>query len=140
MKRLELWLISLLLVVGGAGWAAQKAKSRFEDEEQYRETMHEIDHSFSTIAKHRNVRRGDDIRDEAEKLADLFADVESFWEGRGDEQAAGLARMAKEGAEAARDAATKHEQKALDAAIETIAGSCEGCHKEPLDKYRLPKK
>ena len=112
----------------------------FADEKEYVKRMHEIDHSFSVLQKHREVRRISDVEKEAEKLGLLFGQVEKYWEGRGDEDLAGFARMAKEGAEKAREAAAKNEEKALQAAIETIARSCEGCHREPLDKYRIPKR
>lgn len=112
----------------------------FADEKEYVKRMHEIDHSFSVLQKHREVRRISDVEKEAEKLAQLFDQVEKYWKGRGDEKYAGFARMAKEGAEKAREAAGKNEEKALQASIETVARSCEGCHREPLDKYRIPKK
>jgi len=112
----------------------------FADEKEYVKRMHEIDHSFSVLQKHREVRRISDVEKEAEKLALLFEQVERFWKGRGDEKSAGFARMAKEGAEKAHEAAGKNEDKALQASIETIARSCEGCHREPLDRYRIPKK
>jgi len=109
------------------------------DEREYRERMHDIDHSFAEIQKDRRMSRSSEIEKEAEKLSDLFEDVEEFWKGRGNEEAVGVARMAKEGAMEAAKAARKKEQKSLEAAIATIAASCEGCHKEPLDKYRFPK-
>jgi len=109
------------------------------DEREYRERMHDIDHSFAEIQKDRRMSRSSEIEKEAEKLSDLFEDVEEFWKGRGNEEAVGFARMAKEGAMEAAKAARKKEQKSLEAAIATIAASCEGCHKEPLDKYRFPK-
>jgi hypothetical protein len=112
----------------------------FADEKEYVKRMHEIDHSFSVLQKHREVRRVSDVEKEAEKLVLLFGEVERYWKGRGDEELAGFARMAKEGAEKAGEAAGKNEEKALQASIETIARSCVGCHREPLDKYRIPKK
>lgn len=118
--------------------AARLAAARqISNEEDYREQMREIDHSFSALQSHR-LRRTAEVEEEATRLARLFATVEAFWKGRGDEEAAGFARMAKEGAEQARDAARKKDEKALDASIETVARSCQGCHKEPLDKYRIP--
>lgn len=112
----------------------------FADETEYSERMREIDHSFTVLQKHRDPTRVSDVEKEAEKLALLFGQVEKYWKGRGNEKSAGFARMAKEGAEKAREAAEKKEDKALHASIETIARSCEGCHQEPLDKYRIPKK
>jgi hypothetical protein len=112
----------------------------FADEEEYLKRMHEIDHSFSVLQEDRAVRRISDVEKEAETLSRLFGQVEKYWKGRGNEEHAGFARMAKEGAEKAREAAGKKEEKALEASIETIARSCEGCHREPLDKYRFPKK
>jgi cytochrome c556 len=109
------------------------------DEQEYRKRMHDIDHSFVAIQEDRRMSRPSEIEKEAAKLRDLFAEVEEFWKGRGENEAAGFARMAKEGAREAVEAARKKEQKALEAAIQSIAASCEGCHKEPLDKYRFPK-
>lgn len=110
------------------------------DEKEYLERMREIDHSFAVLQKHREVRRASDVEEEARKLAVLFEKVETFWKGRGNEEHAGFARMAKEGAEEAGEAAKKNEGRAIQAAIDTVARSCEGCHREPLDKYRIPKK
>jgi hypothetical protein len=110
------------------------------DEKDYVKRMHDIDHSFSVLQKHREVRRISDVEKEAEKLGLLFDEVEKFWKGRGNEESAGFARMAKEGAEEAREAAAKNEEKALEASVAIIARSCEGCHREPLDKYRIPRK
>ena len=109
------------------------------DEREYRERMHDIDHSFDAIQKDRRMNRSSEIEKEARKLSDLFEEVEKFWKGRGNEEAAGFARMAKKGAMEAAKAARKKEEKSLEAAIASIAASCEGCHKEPLDKYRFPK-
>jgi cytochrome c556 len=85
------------------------------------------------------MSRAWEIEKEAARLEGLFKDVEQFWKGRGNEEAAGFARMAKEGATEAAKAARKKEPKSLEAAIAQISASCEGCHKEPLDKYRFPK-
>jgi hypothetical protein len=114
---------------------AQKLTS----EKEYRERMHDIDHSFTAIQYDRQMSRSSKIEEEAAKLGDLFEDVETFWKGRGNEEAAGFARMAKEGAAEAVKAARRKEPKALEAAISSISAACEGCHKEPLDKYRFPK-
>jgi hypothetical protein len=110
------------------------------DEKAYHERMRDIDHSFAVLQKHREVRRTSEVEEEARKLTLLFGEVESFWKGRGNEEYAGFARMAREGAEKARDAAKNKEEKALQASIDAVARSCEGCHREPLDKYRIPKK
>jgi cytochrome c556 len=110
------------------------------DEKAYRERMHEIDHSFSELEKNRDLRHGEAVEKEAAELSGLFERVESFWKGRGNEEAAGLAHMAKEGADAVVKAARKREPKALDAAIATIGSSCEGCHEEPLDRYRFKRR
>ncbi len=108
------------------------------NEQEYRARMERIDHSFDVL-QDRHVKAETDVEKEAAKLAQLFSDVESFWKGRGNEEAAGFARMAKDGARKVREAARDHNEKAIQAAISTIAASCEGCHKEPLDKYRFPK-
>ena len=111
----------------------------FADEKEYVERMREIDHSFTVLQEHR-VKQTAEVEKEAKNLALLFGQVEKYWKGRGNEEYAGFARMAKEGAEKAREAAEKSEEKALQASIETIARACEGCHREPLDKYRISKK
>ena len=110
------------------------------DEKEYHERMRDIDHSFTVLQKYREMRRASDVEEEAKKLAVLFGEVETFWKGRGNEEYAGFARLAKEGAEKAQEAAKKNEEKALQASIDAVARSCEGCHREPLDKYRVPKK
>jgi hypothetical protein len=100
--------------------------------------MRDIDHSFAMLSD-RAAREYSRIEAEAAKLSQLFGEVEAFWRGRGDEELAGYARLAKDGADEARKAAMRKEDKGLDAAVETIARSCEGCHREPLDKYRIPR-
>jgi cytochrome c553 len=127
---------SLLLVVFVLGLLPQEIAS----EKEYRERMEDIDHSFSALRRNRDLQRHDEIQKEAVELSGLFAKVETFWKGRGNEEAAGFAHMAKEGADTVNAAAKKHEQKALEAGIASIAASCEGCHKEPLDKYRFPRR
>ena len=112
-------------------------QSELADEQEYRERMREIDHSFSEMRRQEQVRGGPAIEQEAAKLSELFGNVEEFWKGRGEEQAASFARMAKDGADEARTAARDRNEKALEVAMDTIAASCEGCHKEPLDKYRF---
>jgi hypothetical protein len=109
------------------------------DEKEYEERMRAIDHSFTVLEENRRVRRNAGVEEEAERLARLFAEVEAFWEGRGRDDLAGYARMAKEGAERAAEAARNNDEKSLQAAIDTMARSCEGCHREPLDKYRIPR-
>lgn len=108
------------------------------NEQQYRERMERIDHSFEAL-RQRHVKPGSDVDKEAAKLSRLFSEVESFWKGRGNEEAAGFARMAKDGARKAREAVRDGNEKAMEAAVAIIAASCEGCHKEPLDKYRFPR-
>lgn len=112
-------------------------QSEFADEKAYRERMQEIDHSFTEMRRQERVRSGPEIEKEAVKLSTLFGKVEEFWKARGEEEAASFARMAKDGADEARTAARNRNEKALEAATDTIAASCEGCHKEPLDKYRF---
>lgn len=112
---------------------------KLADEQEYRKRMHDIDHSFLAIQEDRQMSRPSEIEKEAAKLEDLFEEVETFWKGRGNEEAAGFARMAREGAAEVVKAARKKEQKSLEAAVASIAASCEGCHKEPLDRYRFPK-
>jgi hypothetical protein len=87
------------------------------DEKAYQERMRDISHSFVVLQEYRKGRSTSE-----------------------DEESAGFARMAKEGAEKAREAAKNKEEKALQASIEAVARSCEGCHREPLDKYRILKK
>jgi hypothetical protein len=110
------------------------------DEKAYHERMRDIDHSFVVLQKYREARSTSEVEEEATKLTVLFGEVETFWKGRGSEEYAGFARMAKEGAKQAREAAKNKEEKALQASIDAVAQSCEGCHREPLDKYRIPKK
>ena len=119
-------------------WLGAFGAQEIADETEYRERMHEIDHSFATL-RNRGAREYSRIEAEAAKLSELFREVEAFWRGRGDEELAGYARLAKDGADEARNAAMRKEEKGLEAAIETIARSCEGCHREPLDKYRVPR-
>jgi hypothetical protein len=110
------------------------------DEKAYHERMRDIDHSFAVLRKHSEMRSSSEVDEEARKLAALFKEVETFWKGRGSDEFAGFARMAKEGAKKAEEAAKKQDRKALQASIDSVARSCEGCHREPLDKYRIPKK
>jgi cytochrome c556 len=109
------------------------------DEKAYVERMRAIDHTFAVLQEHR-VKKSAEVEEEAKKLALLFGEVEKYWKGRGNEENAGFARMAKVGADKAGEAAKKREEKALEASIDTVARSCEGCHREPLDKYRVPRK
>lgn len=127
---MRLWVVLVL--------AAILSTQEIANDQQYRERMERIDHSF-VVLQERHVRQAPEIDKEAAKLSRLFSEVESFWKGRGNEEAAGFARMAKEGAKKVREAVRDHNEKSLEAAIETIAASCEGCHKEPLDKYRFPR-
>lgn len=129
--------LGLCLVAIWLSPLAGRRGDEIETVQEYRERMLEIDHSFSSLRGQPNVYTSPDVEEEAVALIELFGEVERFWKGRGDEEKAGFARMAKEGAEAVREAAIKKEQKAFEAAVETIAASCEGCHREPLDKYRF---
>ena len=67
--------------------------------------------------------------------------MEAFWKARGEVESASFARMAKDGAEKAGEAARHGDSKSYEAALEVVAASCKGCHRDPLDKYRfrLPK-
>jgi hypothetical protein len=114
-------------------------RQEIADEKEYVERMRAIDHSFTVLQEHR-VKQTAEVEQEAKKLALLFGQVEKYWKGRGNEEYAGFARMAKAGAERAGEAAKKKEEKALEASIDAVARSCEGCHREPLDKYRVPRK
>ena len=110
-------------------------RAEIQYEAQYREQMREIDHAFSILASH---ERGGALEREAAKLSELFERVEGFWEGRGDEEAANFARMARDGAEKVREGVRARNAEAIEAAVEIVAASCEGCHVRPLDKYRIP--
>lgn len=126
MTRLLLALFAVVLV-----------QAEFQDEAEYREEMREIDHAFTRLAEYREVPKGAELEREAERLAALFTDVEKFWKARGDEEAAGHARMAKEGAEQASKAIREGNDEAFEIAVDLVAASCESCHEEPLDKYRF---
>lgn len=125
------WLLSLAAVV-------LAAQTGFENEAEYRDEMREINHAFTALSEQREARSGPELEREATRLAKLFTDVESFWNARGEDEAARFARMAKKGADEAAKAAREKNPPSLDAAIEIVAASCEGCHQEPLDKYRFP--
>ena len=114
------------------------SQTGFENEADYREEMQEIDHAFAVLSEQRAVRQGPELEREASRLSELFSNVEDFWNARGEEEAASFARMARKGADEAGKAARDGNEQSLDAAIDTVAASCEGCHKEPLDKYRFP--
>ena len=124
-------LIALVAVAG-------MAQVEFQDEAEYREEMREIDHAFAVLTESRPLPRGPEAEHEARRLSELFQDVEDFWIARGDEEAANFARMAKDGAKRAGKAIREGDEASFDAAVRIVASSCEGCHQEPLDKYRLP--
>ncbi len=128
MLRLVLSLAAIVLA----------AQTGFENEAEYREEMHDIDHAFTALSEHRGVRKGPELEREATRLSKLFSNVEEFWTSRGEDEAASFARMARKGADEAGKAARDRNEKAIDAAIDIVAASCEGCHKEPLKKYRFP--
>src|SRR3990172_1879260 len=60
------------------------------DEREYRERMHDLDHSFDAIQKDRRMNRSSEIEKEARKLSDLFQGGGKCWEGGGEEGGAGL--------------------------------------------------
>lgn len=128
-------LLGIVVVVGSL------AQTGFRDEAQYREKMQEIDHAFTALSDQRPIPKGPEAEHEATRLSELFKNVEDFWIARGDEEAANFARMAKDGAKRAGKAIREGDRKSFEAAVDLVAASCEGCHKEPLDKYRvrLPK-
>lgn len=128
-------MIGPLLALAATVFAGQAG---FETEAEYREEMQEIDHAFGELSDPRTLHMGPELEREAARLSKLFTNVEEFWSARGKEEAARFARMAKQGADEASRAARQGNDKAFDAAIETVAASCEGCHQEPLDKYRFP--
>lgn len=113
-------------------------QSPFQDEAEYRDEMREIDHAFSVLADERALSNGPEVEREAARLSELFEDVEDFWKARGEEEAANFARMAKDGATRAGKAARESDERAYEGSVRIIATSCEGCHQEPLDKYRFP--
>lgn len=129
--------VKVILTLGALAALHAPQEGELANVAEYHERMREIDHSFSSLRGHRSVYTAPDIEEEAATLIDLFEKVERFWKGRGDEERAGFARMARDGAENVREAALKKEQKAFETAVETIAASCRGCHREPLDKYRI---
>lgn len=109
-----------------------------EDECQYRQRMQDIDHSFEELVVEREQFWVDpDNQRNAARLTELFHNVELFWKGRGNHEAAGFARMAREGAEKAQEASRMRDEESFDAAVDTIARSCEGCHKEADAKFRI---
>lgn len=127
MIRSAFLLVTVLMVT----------QSEFRDEAQYREEMREIDHAFAVLSEHRPIQKGPELEREAARLAELFEEVEDFWKERGEEEAANFARMAKDGAKRAGKAARDGDESSFDAALDIVEASCEGCHKDPLDKYRL---
>jgi len=121
-----------------AAIVALVAQTEFKDEAEYRDEMREIDHAFSVLSENQPIQKGPEVEREAARLAELFEDVEDFWKARGEEEAANYARMAKDGATRAGKAARDSDEPSYEAAVRIIASSCEGCHKEPLEKYRFP--
>ena len=49
-----------------------------------------------------------------------------------------LLSFLKNGAKRAGKAVREGDEASFDAAVRIVAASCEGCHQEPLDKYRFP--
>lgn len=128
-------MFRILLMVAAVAVVAQ---TDFQNEREYREEMREIDHAFAVLSENRHLQNAPEVESEATRLSKLFERVEDFWKARGDEEAANFARMAKDGAKRAGKAARESDEQSYKAAVRIIAASCEGCHQEPLDKYRFP--
>ena len=140
------WLVlaATLVLCGSLSFGVQQEEGQEEDakdfqsEGDYRKGMQDIDHSFGDLLEERErFWLEPDTQRNAARLTDLFHRVETFWKGRGDEEAAGFARLAREGAERAQEASRMRDEKAFDAAVDSIASSCAGCHAEASEKFRL---
>ena len=140
------WLVPAFALVLCAGFALGMQQEEDEDEQafqsegDYRQGMQDIDHSFADLlAEREQFWLEPDTQRNAARLTDLFHRVERFWKGRGDDEAAGFARLARQGAERAQEASRMRDKESFDAAIDTIASSCAGCHEEASDEFRLRK-
>ena len=95
------WLVpaAMLVLYGSLSFGLQQEEGQEEDaqdfqsEGDYRKGMQDIDHSFGGLLEERErFWLEPDTQRNAARLTDLFHRVETFWKGRGDEEAAGFAR------------------------------------------------
>lgn len=134
-----LWLATLcgLVSLSVAGLALQDPLT----EESYEAAMKEIRFTVSDIQGHIDARYWPELDTAVGRLQTYFGQIESFWNAREAEAAAGYARDALEALDGLMAASTAEDQSAARDAVKTLQGSCAACHmefrEETPDGYRI---
>lgn len=123
----------MLLAIGGLVVASLVGVTQAQEisgEADYEATMKEVGSTFAALQQNMEARDGEQVISDAAKLAELFARVQAFWEGRSVEAAANFATTAHAAANAIRSAVENQEFQAIGDASDALGGACRSCHTE----------
>ena len=128
MGRALVWFVVVAALTGApTGAYAQSPKPPMTDE-TYEKTMKQIGSTFRSLRFNNEAMNHTDGAREARRLADWFADVQSYWEAKRANDAVGFAKQAVGAAQDIEKASTIMDMRTLDTAEKVLAAACQSCH------------
>ena len=110
-------------------------------EEEYDAAMKEIRFTVSDSQGHIDARYWPELETAVGRLQSYFTQIESFWTGRGADEAVGFSQEALQALEGLLTAASDKDQAAARDALKTLQGTCGSCHmqyrEETADGFRV---
>ena len=98
--------------------------------------MKEIGSAFGSLKKNLEAKKGPEAAADAQKLAALFKNVESFWKGRKAKDAIAFAKGSRKASLDAAKAAKANNFEQTATAVASLGKNCKGCHE--VHREKLP--
>ena len=119
--------LAMIIAISSAAILSAQAKT----EEDYDKLMKAVGAANGVMAK---ATDGATVAAEAKKMQALFKDVQQFWAGRKDKEAADWAASAMTHAAEIEKAATANNMESVAAHRKELGGVCATCHKARREK------
>jgi cytochrome c556 len=100
-----------------------------QEEDDYTNWMKEVDHANGNLQKELKAKTGDPAADDAKKLAEIFGQVEQFWQKRNADDAVKFAADDAAAYKQVADLAAAGKFDEASAAVKSAQANCSGCHK-----------
>lgn len=111
----------------------QAAKPPMSDAD-YAKTMKDINPTFQSLTRDNSSMNHAQGEKDAQKLSDLFKDVQAYWEAKKTADAVEFSKAAVAAADATVKASASMDMTTLTTAQQKLSASCTGCHMAHRDK------
>ena len=94
----------------------------------YQGYMKDIGATRGKITKGVAAKQMDNVASDATHLAEIYANLAKFWEGRKADDAVTIAKAGETAAKSIVDAAKSGDDAKIQSSLQAINGTCSGCH------------